>query len=409
MTRAEDFTVLAISVTIIGLRVYVRWTQVGFAHWQVDDFLMPVIGAVFGIATTIAYIVMVKLRGLTNSHLSDELRATLSPETQEYVYRQAGSKAQVFLWSVYAFMLWALKVCVAVFYSRLTERLTNLRTRVRFAYVLLGTTYVAVALTMLLSCQPMSKFWQINPDPGNSCQPAISKVYVFVVLIPNILTDVYLLSIPLPLLWKANITWQRKAILITLFSGAVFSMITGVIRADVILRGGTNVVYDGSAWACRETFVAIAVTNIPILHPLFKRGAEKLGLTIAGRFSRTTATTASKRSYPLSTLSHRRTHPATNAWGSDERILTTDAPTTTTTAGVNDNNHHRRTESAAGRPSGGIIVDQEIRVTIEPAPTARRWGHGSASDGEWDSAPCGRPVAPRSSTRSVRIGSAARA
>lgn len=42
-------------------------------------------------------------------------------------------------------------------------------TRVRIAYVLLGVTYLATALSILLSCQPMHKFWQINPDPGSKC------------------------------------------------------------------------------------------------------------------------------------------------------------------------------------------------------------------------------------------------
>lgn len=63
---------------------------------------------------------------------------------------------------------------------------------------MLTVTYIAVALTLLLSCQPMRKFWQVSPDPGVTCQPTKSPVYVLVVVIPNILTDVYLLSIPLP-------------------------------------------------------------------------------------------------------------------------------------------------------------------------------------------------------------------
>lgn len=70
--------------------------------------------------------------------------------------------------------------------------------RVTIAYVILCVTYTAVALTIVLSCQPMHKFWQIYPDPGAVCKPTNSPVYVLVAVIPNILTDVYLLSIPLP-------------------------------------------------------------------------------------------------------------------------------------------------------------------------------------------------------------------
>lgn len=44
--------------------------------------------------------------------------------------------------------------------------LQHLPTRVRVAYGLLGATYLAAALTIVLGCQPMPKYWQINPDPG---------------------------------------------------------------------------------------------------------------------------------------------------------------------------------------------------------------------------------------------------
>lgn len=95
--------------------------------------------------------------------------------------------------------------------------LMEFETRVRIAYVLLGVTYLATALTILLSCHPINRFWQINPDPGSQysdsdvagrqeltlssidfCQPAISKVYIIVVMVLNVLTDIFLLFIPLP-------------------------------------------------------------------------------------------------------------------------------------------------------------------------------------------------------------------
>lgn len=63
---------------------------------------------------------------------------------------------------------------------------------------MLAVTYAVVALTILLSCQPFHHFWQVTPDPGKLCRPTNSPVYVLVVVIPNILTDAYLLSIPLP-------------------------------------------------------------------------------------------------------------------------------------------------------------------------------------------------------------------
>jgi hypothetical protein len=60
-------------------------------------------------------------------------------------------------------------------------------------------------------------------------------VYVLVVMIPNVLTDLYLMSIPLPLLWTVKIGIRRKITLMGLFSGAIFVGIAGIIRAVIII------------------------------------------------------------------------------------------------------------------------------------------------------------------------------
>lgn len=44
--------------------------------------------------------------------------------------------------------------------------LQSLPTRVKGAYLLLGVTWLAAQLSLLLSCQPFHAFWQISPDPG---------------------------------------------------------------------------------------------------------------------------------------------------------------------------------------------------------------------------------------------------
>jgi hypothetical protein len=76
--------------------------------------------------------------------------------------------------------------------------INHLEIRVRVGYGILFVTYLGVALTILCSCQPFHHFWQVSPDPGRFCQATNSPAYVLVVLIANITTDLYLLSIPLP-------------------------------------------------------------------------------------------------------------------------------------------------------------------------------------------------------------------
>ncbi|BCS29343.1 uncharacterized protein APUU_70913S [Aspergillus puulaauensis] len=275
----ESFTLLGIGLVFILVRIYVRWTQVGPSNFQLDDYFMPLAGIIFAVEVSLAYLVGARYGGFTNSYMTPEQRASLDPNSDEYHFRIMGSKIQVAGWNLYAMVLWLIKGSLAVFYSRLTTGLSHLPTRVRFAYILLGVTYLGVALTLVLSCQPMRKFWQINPDPGNICQPARSMVYVLVVMIPNVLTDLYLLSIPLPLLWAVRIGLRRKITLMALFSGAIFVAVAAIVRAVIVIVAGSNGAVEGSKWACRESFVSIIVANLPIIQPLIRRGASKLGLS----------------------------------------------------------------------------------------------------------------------------------
>lgn len=40
----EQFILLAIGWVFIFIRIFVRWRQVGFSGWALDDYLMPLAG-----------------------------------------------------------------------------------------------------------------------------------------------------------------------------------------------------------------------------------------------------------------------------------------------------------------------------------------------------------------------------
>lgn len=69
---------------------------------------------------TAAYLVGANFDGLTNSYMTPEQRASLDPDSEEYYNRVWGSKIQVIGWSLYAAILWCLKLCIAAVYARLT-------------------------------------------------------------------------------------------------------------------------------------------------------------------------------------------------------------------------------------------------------------------------------------------------
>lgn len=73
-----------------------------------------------------------------------------------------------------------------------------------------------------------------NQD-ADFCQPAISKVDIFVTVVLNVVTDLYLLTIPIPMLWQSSIKPVKKAALIVMFSGGVFVTAAGVLRCVLII------------------------------------------------------------------------------------------------------------------------------------------------------------------------------
>ncbi|OJI84741.1 hypothetical protein ASPTUDRAFT_40761 [Aspergillus tubingensis CBS 134.48] len=360
----EAFTLMSLGLLFIIVRIYVRWSQVGGPlNFAVDDYLMPLAGAVFIGETVAAHLVRSKFNGLTNSYMTDEQRAAVDPASKEYYDRQWGSKIQIIGWSLYAMILWLIKFCVAIYYSRLTSGLNHLPARVRFAYILLGVTYLVVGLTIVLGCQPMHKNWQINPNPGNICQPTKSTLSVLIVVIPNVITDLYLMSIPLPLLWAVKISIRQKLTLMALFSSAAFIIMAGIIRAVTILTAGPDGAVAGSQWACRETFVSIVVANLPIIQPLLRKGASKIGLSVLFSSARGGTGSYGRRrgeSYPLAS---REGNTQTATKKSRTRLSVHEG---TITAGYGSDE-----EGLVGTGKKGkmrdITVTQETVIETEPA------------------------------------------
>ncbi|KAK7181483.1 hypothetical protein DPSP01_012484 [Paraphaeosphaeria sporulosa] len=108
---------------------------------------------------------------------------------------------------------------------RLTNGLSFYKTRINVGFMIVGVTWVGLIFAVLLDCQPLTKNWQISPNPSNLAQPIISNINIFVALITNVATDYYLLSNPIPLLWLVkNVTWKKMGF-IALFSGSNFTCV----------------------------------------------------------------------------------------------------------------------------------------------------------------------------------------
>jgi hypothetical protein len=291
----ELWILLGVGSLVTILRTIARVRKAGLRKLYGDDVLALVALIFYGIESGLAYSVGAHARGLANNGMTDAHRAALPTNSEEYRLRTKGSIIQLAGWSSYSLVLWTLKASWLFFYLRLTEGLSRqYRTRIYVGFFFVIGTWAAGILNLLLDCRPFRHYWQINPDPGTICQPAVSNGILWAWYGLNVVSDVYLLSIPLPLLWTTRLkNWKRFA-LVFLFSGGIFVMVCATIRSVLVLTDPINGAQTAGSWAVRETFVALVTTNLPHIFPLLKTWFEPVVAKLSGHFSSNKKSEASR-------------------------------------------------------------------------------------------------------------------
>lgn len=338
----EWIAYLVIIIVITALRTYARASIPGRSGFGWDDYLVWIAvvslalfcSALTGyrhlafdvadsmqvwyvILTAEVYVIGVTAVGIANDSMTNEYRARLAndgPGSQEFGLRVLGSKVQLAAWISYSLVLWLLKGSLLCFFvvrltvscpnilhlscwfatnfalsrrtNSLQEGITGARRRAWAGTILLIVTWVSIVVTVLASCRPLNKMWQIFPDPGPICYAGVSPILIGVTLAGNILTDIYLISIPVPALLRASLGRVQKISLVSLFSCSSLITAMAIVRVVVIvvvsgmrkLPGvfvantpqNSNSNGDG-AWALRECFVGMVTTNLAPIIPLFRK------------------------------------------------------------------------------------------------------------------------------------------
>jgi hypothetical protein len=68
------------------------------------------------------------------------------------------------------------------------------------------------------------------------------------------------------MLWNAQISQVKKFFLIMLFSGGIFVIVAGILRAYFILTAGRQGGAEAAYWGVREAFVAFVIGNAPMVY-----------------------------------------------------------------------------------------------------------------------------------------------
>ncbi|KAH8790330.1 hypothetical protein F5882DRAFT_401308 [Hyaloscypha sp. PMI_1271] len=275
--NTELWTFYAFGVLITIVRAYARVKAVGIRDLRADDFIVWLAILLYTAQSTLAYFAVNHGQGLANNAMTDAERAALSPDSTEYGLRVFGSKIQVVGWTTYVCLICTLKMAMLVFYIRLMEGLSNhFRIRIWIGFGLVGLTFVASVITIYGSCQPFSNYWQINPDPGNFCQGAVASPIVWVTFASSVVTDLYLIMVPLPMLWGTSLRLVKKLAATFVLGAGVFVLVCSLLKTIFVTTDPVHGAQLAGEWGTREAFVSVVITNLPMIFPLLKSWLKPL-------------------------------------------------------------------------------------------------------------------------------------
>lgn len=257
----ETWVEYGISTFFITLRLFTRFKMVG-RRLQKDDYLMVLAWFFYTMMTVCAHIV--SING-DNRAMTNEERRNLPPD--ERARKIKGSKFFLGGHMTYVSMIWTMKICMLLFFQRLTRGLKSEKF-IKPGIVLVATTWLVEVLTVLCTCRPVSNNWAIYPDPGKLCTHE-SPVWYIVQVVFNVVTDAVIVSIPMPLVIQAKVSVWRKLGLAFLLGAGIFVMVAAILRVVFVMQNAAP--SEPAIWAMRECFVATFVGNAPMIRPLFTK------------------------------------------------------------------------------------------------------------------------------------------
>ncbi|CAF9942111.1 hypothetical protein IMSHALPRED_003206 [Imshaugia aleurites] len=175
----------------------------------------------------------------------------------------------------------ATKASLLLLYYRLFSPNKRFRLAVRIAAAVVFCQWFSLTAATIFQCVPVAAFWN-HYIQGAKCINLPRFTVVSGVL--NLLTDVMILCLPIPMVWGLNTTKTQKVTLTGIFLLGIFVCIISIVRISKIAA----VNYDDPTWRLVDVYVWTALENsvgilsacLPTMRPLvgrFVSGGAKSG------------------------------------------------------------------------------------------------------------------------------------
>lgn len=163
------------------------------------------------------------------------------------------------------------KISLLLLYYRIFGVVVRFRIALYISAFLVSGYWVACTVVAIAGCSPISKNWD-KLGPGK----CIDEINFFRWNgICNLIIDVLVLCLPMPMVWRLKIDLKQKLVLSAIFGLGAFVCIASVLR---VLAFNADQIADGTfstvgtvTWSSVEQGLGIVCACLPTLRPLFDR------------------------------------------------------------------------------------------------------------------------------------------
>lgn len=255
----QSWSLFAFGMFFILLRFYARIKRLGVRGLQPDDYLMMLVGALY--TTLIVCLNVIAGGGGSNLYPPGDFD-TFTPENIQD--RIKGSKTVIVSEQAMLNVIYTIKACMLIMYSRLTLGL-QVRRMAYYLAIYVAVGWCATQIAFFTACRPFSGYWAM-PPPNPQCTTL--QHYAIVQGCFNITSDLLMLGIPLPLITRLNVPLKQKSVLFLVFSMGIFVIIAALLTKIFNLSDVWDTSY--MLWYTREASVAVYVSNLPLIWPLLR-------------------------------------------------------------------------------------------------------------------------------------------
>ncbi|KAH8836600.1 hypothetical protein MCOR27_010357 [Pyricularia oryzae] len=255
----------ALAALMLGLRATVRRSRGGTAWW--DDILawMALVAATAQVLVVIVYMIP----NGTGRHI---WAGTIHSS-------RAWAIGMFVIQLTYVLVLGLAKYSTLCLYWRLFGAEKRNRIPIWIMGGLVTAWVVAILATTVFLCLPVNAYWERfnpeNPMPFNQFECGIdSKRFYIGTAIPTVVTNLLLLAMPVPYVWRLRMpTPQKVAVLAVFLFGAILTVVSAVrlvviVDVDVADPDMTWNIVDSIIWSHVEGNIAILCCCLPTLKPI---------------------------------------------------------------------------------------------------------------------------------------------